>query len=681
MPESKKVKKVFVMGMDGMMLSMWKKFCDEGLTPNLKRMGDEGVATESYCAIPSWTPTNWATLMTGANTGTHTVSRWFLNSPSPRDTQSTLSAFVGNAVKAETIFEAASKAGLKSVALHYPASGPARSELEAKIDGFGHPGFGASPFEITPAHGYTTDDSIANSYTLKLQPPAGWKSLPESKSDPKEFPLPFVTKKKGENQTLIGLALDSSGNGLDTVAFFSDRDRDNELGRAGIGEWSDWISRNFILEDEGKVPAVFRFKLLELSPDGQNLRIYRSQVMYADGFTEPASLAREMTDKFGPYLEHASHMPYTWGLSDLETALEEIDYQCTWFANVANHLLHEQDYSLFYTHIHLFDYMNHYFIADIDPEGPGYDEAKTEIGWFAYREAYKACDRMFAKLLEAADDETAILIVSDHAVYPQKRATDVYRLLQDNGLLVLKEGFTKRFNPNEDFDEVDMERTKIFLTPLRSFELFINAPEGSAEYKEIQRDVLTLLRSWVDKENNQSPVAVALPKVHASLLGYWGEQCGDVIFIMEDGYVAGYPSAEGDGSADPYVWAPGSYGGHHGPYLPTARTELSSNMAVFIGRAPGFKQGYLRPSDELGFIHQMDVVSIVSHLLGIDPPDQAQGTVPRDFLEGTTPVYERKSGLPSWEKGTDVDGFGDRVWTQGGDMVAGFFAGDDAKTR
>jgi len=146
---------------------------------------------------------------------------------------------------------------------------------------------------------------------------------------------------------------------------------------------------------------------------------------------------------------------------------------------------------------------------------------------------------------------------------------------------------------------------------------------------------------------------------------------------MEDGYVAGYPSSEAEGSAsDPYVWAPAAYGGHHGPYLPTAKTDISSNMAIFIGRAPGFKKGYVRPTEDLGYMHQKDVVSIVSHLLGIEPPDQAQGTVPRDFLEHTIPVYKRNLDLPNWEKGTDVDGFGDRVWTQGGDMVAGFFAGE-----
>ena len=674
-----KPKKVLVIGMDGMMFPMWKRFCEEGITPSLKRMGDEGVASESYCAIPAWTPTNWATLMTGADTGTHTASRWFLNSPSPRNTESTLSAFVGNAVKAETIFEATSKAGLKSIAVHYPASGPARSNMEHKVDGFGHPGFGATPFEITPAHGYTTDTSIGNSYHLELRATTGWASVPESNLPPLEFPVPIVTKKEGTNENFVGIAIDQSGNGYDTIVLYSEKDTSKELGRAGAGEWSEWIDWEFNLTDEGVVPATFRFKVLEIGADGKTLRMYRSQVNYTAGFTEPEELGQELIGKFGPYLEHASHMPYTWGLSDIETAIEEVEYQCTWFSNVANYLLHEKDYSLFYTHIHLFDYLNHYFIADMDPESPGYNEEKAAIGWDAYRQAYMAADRMFESLMAAADENTSILIVSDHAVYPQKRATDVYRLLQDNGLLILDESFDadKRFNPNEDFDKVDMERTKVFLTPLRSFELFVNAEEGSAEYKEIQRDVLTLLRSWIDEENNQSPVAVALPKVHASLLGYWGEQCGDVIFIMEDGYVAGYPSSEAEGNAsDPYVWAPADYGGHHGPYLPTAKTDISSNMAIFIGRAPGFKKGYVRPMEDLGYMHQKDVVSIVSYLLGIEPPDQAQGTVPRDFLEHTNPVYARSPDLPDWEKGTDVDGFGDRVWTQGGDMVAGFFAGE-----
>lgn len=670
-------KKVFVIGLDGMMSTMYRRFVKEGILPNLKRIVDEGVATESYCVLPAWTPTNWATLMTGANTGTHTVSRWFLNTRGARDTGSTLSAFVGNAVAAETVFQAADRAGLKSVAIHYPASGPSRGPLAHVVDGFGHPGFGTSPFEVTPALGYTNVDGIANSFQVDLRPAQDWRNLPESKSPPLEFPVPIVTKKAGENQALVAVAIDSNGRGLDTVVLCAERDGATELGRSTVGEWSDWISREFVVEGD-PVEASFRFKTVELSPGGERLRLYRSQVTYTDGFCEPAGLAQELVGKFGPYLEHASIMPYTWGIGDLETSFEEIEYQCTWVGKVGNYLLHEKGYSLLYTHIHLFDYLNHYFVADIDPASPGYDPQKAEVGWRAYREAYRLADRFLGSLLEEADDETAILIVSDHAAYPQVRATDLYRLLQDKGFLVLKEGFSGRFNPNEHFDQLDMERTKVFLTPLRSFELFVNAPEGSDEYKRIQTDVLTLLRSWVDTARNETPVALALPRQHAALLGFWGEQCGDIVFFMNDGYVAGYPSAEAPGSkeADPYVWAPAEYGGHHGPYLPTARTEVSSNMAIFIARAPGLKKGYERPVDKLGYMSQMDVVPIVCHLLGIDPPDQSQGALPRDFLEGTVPVFSRMADLPAWERGTDVNGFGDRVWTQGGDMVAGFFAGE-----
>ena len=36
-----------------MMYSMYRRFADEGLMPNLKRLADEGVLTESYSSIPA----------------------------------------------------------------------------------------------------------------------------------------------------------------------------------------------------------------------------------------------------------------------------------------------------------------------------------------------------------------------------------------------------------------------------------------------------------------------------------------------------------------------------------------------------------------------------------------------------------------------------------------------------
>ncbi|MDP6403133.1 MAG: alkaline phosphatase family protein, partial [SAR202 cluster bacterium] len=643
-----------------------------GLLPNFKRLADNGVMTGSYTSIPAWTPTNWATLITGAHTGTHTVSRWFLNLPGPRDADRTMSAFVGPAVAAQTVFEAADRAGLKSVAVHYPAVSPSRAERAHVIDGFGHPSYGTTPFEVTPALGYTNLKGLPSSYGVELSSASEWRTLPSSQSPPLEFPIQIITKRQGEDLLLWGLVIDTTGAGYDTVAVCRDRDGNTELGRCASGEWSDWVRRPFTIED-GTHEGVFRFKTVELTPDGKRLRLYRSQVMLTDGISEPPELGRELDKKFGPYLEHASVLPYVWGIADLETCMEELDYHCQWLARAGKYLLEDRDYSLLYTHIHLFDYINHYFLSMVDPACPGYDESRAGAGWLAYREAYKLADRLIGSLLDNAPEDTAVIVVSDHAAIPQVRATDIYGLLIDNGYLVLKDS-SREFDANEDADNIDMERTQVFVTPVRSYEIFVNALEGSKEYERIQREVLALLRTWTEKATGRCPVALALPKYHAPLLGLWGDQCGDIVFIMDDGYVSGYTSGRPQ-EGDPYVWEPDQFGAHHGPYLPTARTEVSSNMAFFLGSGPGLKRGYRRPVDRLGYMHHTSVVPIVCNLLGIEPPDQCQGVLPRDFLEGVSSVMERPEALPDWEWGTRVDGWGDRVWTQKRDMFEGFMPG------
>ncbi len=701
---SEQTQRVYVIGLDGMMFPMYERFAAEGLLPNIQKLADTGIVGEAYPSMPVWTPTNWTTLATGAHTGTHSVSRWFLNLPAPREEEQTLSSFVRPAVAAENVFDAASKAGLKSVAVHYPAASPSQSPLAHVIDGFGHPSYGTTPFEVTPAWGYTNVDGIANSTRVSLQPArAGqlpppsvqgsllveteqpplatdsWQNLPEQAHDgkpPLEFPIEIITKRDGVNQTLWGLALDTAGDGYDEVAICAERDGRTELGRTRLGAWTDWIHRSFQVEGKEQ-PAAFRCKAIELAPDASRLLLYRSQIMHTDDFCEPPEMSGALVERFGPYLEHASVFPYVWGIADLDTCIEEIEYQCQWIARVGKHLLEEQDYALLYTHIHIFDYINHIFLPLIDPACPGYREEHAAEGWRAYRESYKVADRLFATLLADAPDDTAVIIVSDHAAIPQFRATDVPRLLHDHGYLAYTEPVA-HFDPNKDFTKIDMERTKVFITPVRNYELFINAPEGSEEYVRIQREVITLLRSWVDEETGQCPVAVALPKHHAALFGCWGAQCGDIVYAMEDGYVSGYPGGDAEGQ-DPYVFMPDEYGAHHGPYLPTARTDLSSNLAFMLTNGPGLKAGYQRSVDRLGYVHLTSVVPIVCHLLGFEPPDQCQGALPRDYLAGTAPTAERPEDLPSWEWGTRVDGWGDRVWTQKRDMFEGFMPGYERK--
>ena len=60
-------RKLYLIGLDGMMYPMYERFAKEGVIPNIQRLADRGMATEVYCSLPSYTPTNWATLMTGGH--------------------------------------------------------------------------------------------------------------------------------------------------------------------------------------------------------------------------------------------------------------------------------------------------------------------------------------------------------------------------------------------------------------------------------------------------------------------------------------------------------------------------------------------------------------------------------------------------------------------------------------
>ena len=79
-------RKIYAFGMDGFIVPMMKRFAAEGALPHFERLLREGTVNQTLPSFPVWTPTNWATLSTGAHTGTHGVTRWRVEvAPGQRD--------------------------------------------------------------------------------------------------------------------------------------------------------------------------------------------------------------------------------------------------------------------------------------------------------------------------------------------------------------------------------------------------------------------------------------------------------------------------------------------------------------------------------------------------------------------------------------------------------------------
>ena len=78
MTEKKRPEKVVMIGLDGFMMEMIRKFVDEGLMPNMQRLFNEGAASKALPSIPVDTPTNWTTIATGADPGVHGKTGFYI---------------------------------------------------------------------------------------------------------------------------------------------------------------------------------------------------------------------------------------------------------------------------------------------------------------------------------------------------------------------------------------------------------------------------------------------------------------------------------------------------------------------------------------------------------------------------------------------------------------------------
>ena len=213
--------------------------------------------------------------------------------------------------------------------------------------------------------------------------------------------------------------------------------------------------------------------------------------------------------------------------------------------------------------------------------------------------------------------------------------------MHDSGFTVLKEDAGVGVERDEVLEsEIDFEQTRAYLKDDKGFDIWINADPGP-KFDEIERDLLLALRTWVDEEIGRNVVAIALPKRDAYLLGQWGDQCGDVIFAWDHGFVSGYygqwKGIVGGGN----VGAPEVFGAHHGGFIPTS-SDISSSFGSFLLAGPGLKEGYERPTDKLGYIHAADVVPTLCHIFGVAPPAQSQGAIAYDLFGGHEMVRDRK---------------------------------------
>lgn len=607
---SNTAKKVMIIGLDAPIAPRLYRYAKEGHLPAMQRIIESGVYAEN-CLVPfpTITPPNWTTIVTGASLGTHGITCFNVHNPGD-PLNVTHQGFDTADCQAEYLWNAAEKVGKKSIIVNYPSTWPPTIKEGVQIGGAGlsinewryqQPG----PFRCTlAAEQLFATEEYPQATTIQLRPAEGWTQAPAARRALEaELPLLYrLAKIPVQPRTWHLLALDN-GQGFDRILISATKDASAAFADLRLGEWSGIVTQTFDTE-EGPKEAVFRCKLVELAPDASTLRLYVSPLCALDGWAYPEEVAREIHSEEGLPMPHAGFQALNLEWVDPDTFLEIVDWAHIWLADATVYLLQNKEWDLYFMHAHCPDHAYHSFSTQMDPL-TARDEEQARFYQNIELRFYQSLDRLIDRIAACADENTIIILVSDHGAKATTHRFQVARVLEEAGLLIYGEAEEGLPRP------IDWSRTKA--VPQRSCYIYINLkgrdPDGIVEpedYEKVQEEIITALYNYTDPETGKKPIALALKNEDARIIGLYGDRIGDVVYAIT-----------------------GDFGGQHGPHLPTERFGLGDLRGLFVMAGPGVRKNFVLQRT----VHLEDVVPTVCYLAELPVPAQAEGAILYQALE------------------------------------------------
>lgn len=625
-------KKVAVIGLDCALTHLIDKHIEEGHLPNFKRLFEKGTVTRNCLTnYPTITPPNWATIATGAWAGTHCITDFHIVDPGGYlDNTQLKEAFSSERCRAEFIWNALDRIGKKCVVLNYPGSWPSTMKKGVMIGGSGlclgenRDGMWGLNREINVCHDQLITTGIfPGAIRGKFQDAEAWENMDEMGEDPLEMTaqLNFPNSMRSPAPTTwFVLVRELEGDGYDTVTLSPTRDFNDAFCTLKLNEWSPRIFTSIKMEDNSEQEVFFRVKLLELSDDAEEFRLLIGNLCATTGWTDPPELAERIVAESseGTFANAGGLAGYPIGWYGLDTYVELSDQYSMFLAEAALVALKEGDWDLFYMHSHPPDWVYHAIMNDMDPI-TCQDETRRKLAWEAHLKIYQTQDRMIGKLLETMDDDTLVVLISDHGATADGPFFNPYEVLVPAGLCaepVADESI--EFGTGHSAKMVgkgilrpDPKKSKAI--PNRSIHIYVNLkgrdPDGIVEpedYSKVQREIIDALYAYVEPTTGKRPVALALTKEDARILGLYGDYVGDVIYAL-------YPE----------------FGSQHGQILPTAEWGVGSLRGLFTLTGPGIKKGHRLDRT----VWLTDLVPTLCYLMNWPLPEQAEGAVVYQVFE------------------------------------------------
>lgn len=281
--------------------------------------------------------------------------------------------------------------------------------------------------------------------------------------------------------------------------------------------------------------------------------------------------------------------------------------------DVVRHFLAREDWDYFqFVEIGL-DRIHHGFWKHHDPAHRLHDPQTPYR--HVVRDYYRLLDHEIGTLLEALDDETVILVVSDHGARPLDGGFCVNEWLMEEGLLVLRTR-PRRVTPFNQLD-VDWSRTRAWSTGGYYARIFLNVrgrePEGAIppeDYEKVRDELAARLEATADESGGLLGTRVFRPE---ELYARVERIAPDLVVHFGD---LAWRAIGGVG-----------YGRLHVQENDTGPDDCNhAQFGAFVLAGPGVPESGERTGARL-----LDVAPTLLRVAGFDVPDAMQG---QDLLNG-----------------------------------------------
>jgi predicted AlkP superfamily phosphohydrolase/phosphomutase len=637
--------RLFLIGYDGMNYPLLRRFINEGVLPTFKKLLARGSLNRLLPTFPAWTPTNWASIVTGAPSGTTRLGGWTVRRKTdPWDKPLSMSWEHKTLGGTETLWEVADQSNLRNLITHYPT---ANWGIPLKNGYVVAPGLHDAPFSYAGAMEYfvTTREDVQSSVEVigevmenrttdreeegalpgtavtRLSPAhtSGWRNVTERAWG---APLPIVMSGGQHTDNVYLLVEPASNRQFERISVCAEPDGERIITEIPKEGWSAFAFHRL---GPDKREAAMRFRILKIDESGRALHLVRTVAYGTEGFTQPDSLGPEILKECGPFYDLASVDPVVDD-QHLSVWLDDMRYMGEWEVNVARYVQETYGWDLQFSHWHAFDFINHATVNGIDPGGPNFDPDRAAWLLDAQRKTYVLGDEILAQFLQLTSDDDIVCVASDHAITPTHRTGSLPDRMVEAGLIAV-----------DSSGRIDRSRSKVYVLAARGSEVYVNLenrePGGIVprnQYEYVQEEIIDALLDWRDPANNKRLVAFALKLQDAPIVGYWGDISGDVVFAMNRGYAWGQVYDTPSATSGPSVGA--SRSAIHGSQIPTSETLNFTNMACFLIAGPGVKAGYERDYQRWGLMRMIDLTPTFSKLLGLRTPQHSMGAVLYDLL-------------------------------------------------